>query len=67
MFGFISRQAISVSAPRRPSVAVETMSKTRPSGGGARQALGLALVTIGQRVAGEMPAGRATQPDGDCS
>ena len=66
MFGFISRQATSVSAPRRPNVAVETMSETRSSGG-ARQALGLALVTIGQRVAGEVPAGRATQPDSDCS
>jgi hypothetical protein len=67
MFGFISRQAASVSAPRRPHVASETMSETRPSGGGARQAIGLALVTIGQRVAGELPTGRATQPDGDCA
>ena len=67
MFGFISRQATSVSAPRRPTVAVEAMSETRPAGGGARQALGLALVTIGHRVAGEMPAGRTTQPDSDCS
>jgi hypothetical protein len=67
MFGFISGQAASVSAPRRPTVAVEKLTETRPSGGGARLALGLALVSIGQRVAGEMPAGRATQPDGDCA
>jgi hypothetical protein len=67
MFGFISRQAYSVSAQRRPAVAVDTMVDARRSSGGPRQALGLALVSIGQRVAGEMPAAPAAQPDGECA
>lgn len=67
MFGFISRQAFSVSAQRRPVAGVDTMADARRSNGGPRQAIGLALVSIGQRVAGEMPTAPAAQPDGECA
>jgi hypothetical protein len=67
MFGFITRQAQSVGAQGRHEVAVEAMRDARLLSGGVRQALGMALVTIGERVAGEMPAGQAAQPDGDCA
>ncbi|MDP9468701.1 MAG: hypothetical protein M3P32_08205 [Chloroflexota bacterium] len=67
MFGFITRQAVSVGAQPRRRVAVETRRNARVSNGGARQVLGMALVTIGQRVAGEMPAGPAAQANGDCT
>jgi len=67
MFELMSQQALSVGAQRRHEVAAETMRDARQSGGGPRQALGIALVAIGQRVAGEMPAGQATQADGDCA
>jgi hypothetical protein len=56
MFGFITRQANSVGAPRRPHVPIDTTRESRQLGGGTRQALGRALVTIGQRVAGDTPA-----------
>ena len=65
MFEIMSQQALSVGAARRHEVAVETMRDARLSNGGARQALGLALVAIGERVAGELPAVRSTQADGD--
>jgi len=65
MFGFITRQAHSVGAQPRPEVGVD-MSDVRSSGG-ARQAVGLALVAMGQRLAGELPSGRTAQPDGDCA
>ena len=67
MFELMSQQALSVGAERRREVAVETMRDARLSNGAARQVVGLALVTVGQRVAGEMPAGRAALPDGDCA
>ncbi len=67
MFELMSQQALSVGSQRRREVAVETMRDARMAEGGARQALGIALVTIGQRVAGEMPAGQAAQADGDCA
>lgn len=67
MFGYISMQALSVAAQRRPEVAVDAMRDARRSGNGPRQALGLALVAIGQRVAGEMPSGRAGSLDVDAA
>jgi hypothetical protein len=67
MFELMSQQALSVGAQRRHEVAVETMRDARLSNGGARLAIGVALVAIGQRVAGEMPAGQTAQPDGDCA
>ncbi|MGZ8563387.1 MAG: hypothetical protein ACXWWU_07185 [Candidatus Limnocylindria bacterium] len=44
-------------------MAVDTIHDAHESSGGPRQALGMALVAIGQRVAGEMPSGRAESPD----
>ena len=67
MFEMMSQQALSVGAGRRREVAVETMREVTLSSGTARQALGVALVSVGQRLGGEMPAPRAaTQPDSDC-
>ena len=67
MFEMMSQQALSVGAGRRREVAVETMREVTLSSGAARQALGFALVSVGQRLAGEMPAPRAaTRPDSDC-
>jgi hypothetical protein len=54
-FGYISQKASSVTAPRRARVAVEANRVARRSNRGARQALGATLVTIGQRIAGELP------------
>jgi len=48
-------------------VPVEPIQAAPRASGGARRALGVTLVAIGQRVAGEMPAGHASQPDGDCA
>ena len=67
MFGFIIRQTSSVGAQPRPSVVFDAIGEPRQSSAGPRQAIGHALMTIGQRVAGEMPGGRAPQPDGECA
>jgi hypothetical protein len=67
MFGFITRQAGSVAAQPRPRLPIEVRRATPRTSGGARQTVGVALVAIGQRVAGEMPAAHARQPDGDCA
>ena len=68
MFEMMNQQALAVGAGRRLEVAIETMREAHLSNGAARHAVGRALVGIGQRVAGEMPAPRAaTAPDADCS
>jgi hypothetical protein len=67
MFEMMNQQALSVGAGRRQELAIETMRAARRANGAARHAVGRALVTIGQRVAGEMPARRAAQPEGDCT
>jgi uncharacterized membrane protein YedE/YeeE len=61
MFGFITRQASSVTAQRRPRVPVDTFPGATRSSVFARQAVGAALVAFGERVAGEMPAGHASR------
>jgi hypothetical protein len=67
MFEMMNQQALAVGAGRRREVAIETMREARLSNGAARHTIGLALVGVGQRVAGEMPAPQAAvQPDGDC-
>lgn len=66
MYAFIIQQALSVGVQERDALAVDAIRDASPSNGGARQALGLALVSIGQRIAGEMPGGRA-QADPDCA
>jgi hypothetical protein len=67
MFELMNQQALAVGAGRRREVAIETMREARLSNGAARHAVGLVLVGIGQRVAGEMPAPQAAvQQDADC-
>jgi hypothetical protein len=67
MNAYITQQAASVGVQPRPSVARERTPVARRSNGGARQTLGVALVAIGQRIAGELPAARAAQADNDCA
>jgi hypothetical protein len=67
MFEMMNQQALSIGAARRQELAIETMRDARRANGAARHAAGRALVSIGQRVAGEMPAKRAAQADGDCA
>ena len=66
MFEMMNQQALSVGADRRHELAAQTMRGSRRANGGARQALGVALVGLGQRVSGEMPAGNAARVEGDC-
>jgi hypothetical protein len=66
MFEMMNQQALSVGAGRRQELAIETMRDARRADGAARHAVGHALVAIGQRVAGEMPARRAAR-EGDCA
>jgi len=63
-FGYISQQVSKVTERPRLRVAVEPTRAARRSNGGARHALGVALVTIGQRIAGELPA---AQTNSDCA
>ena len=67
MFGFITRQAASVAAPPHHRVPVELTQAAHRTSGGARQALGVTLVALGQRVAGEMPAPTAAPEQRDCA
>lgn len=67
MFEMMNQQALSVGAGRRRELAIETMRDARLSNGGARQAVGLTLVSIGQRVSGGMPAASAPRAEGDCA
>jgi hypothetical protein len=67
MFEMMNDQALAVGAARRRELAVETMHDSRLASGGARQAIGLALVSVGQRVSGEMPASNPAQAEGDCA
>ena len=66
MSQFISIQAASVGAQPRHEI-LDGTRETLVASRGARHALGVALVTLGQRIAGELPAGRAPQPEGDCA
>jgi hypothetical protein len=67
MFGYISRQTSSVGAQPRPDVTFDATADVQPSRGGTRQALGLVLVSLGQRVAGEAPVALSRQAEGDCA
>jgi hypothetical protein len=68
MFEMMNQQALSVGAGRRHELAVATMREARLSnGGGARQTVGLALVSLGQRFAGKMPPQHVSRPEGDCA
>ncbi|MGZ6372925.1 MAG: hypothetical protein ACXWL8_05970 [Candidatus Limnocylindria bacterium] len=66
MFGFITRQASSVGAQPRQQVPADTFREPSRSSGGARRAVGVALMAIGQRVAGEMPAPPVVRAESDC-
>ena len=67
MFEMMNQQSLSLAGGRRREVAAETMRDARRANGATRHAVGLALVGIGQWMAGEMPAAvTATQPDADC-
>lgn len=68
MFELMNQQALLVGAGRRREVALDTMREARISNGTARHAVGIALVSVGRRLEGEMPAPRgAAQPEGDCA
>ena len=67
MFEMMNQQALSIGAARRRELAVETMRDSRQASGGTRQAVGLAVVSFGQRVSGEMPAGNGPRVEGDCA
>ncbi|MEX2137215.1 MAG: hypothetical protein WEB29_09765 [Chloroflexota bacterium] len=62
---YIIQQALSVGVQGRDEPAAKTMRDPRHTSG-ARQALGASLVSIGQRIAGEMPVARTARPDADC-
>ncbi len=67
MFGYISRQTSSVGAQPRPDMTLDAAADARQSSGGTRQALGMVLVSLGQRVAGDAPVALSTQAEGDCA
>jgi hypothetical protein len=67
MNAFIIQQASSVGAQPRPPVAGERTPVARRSNRSGRQTLGVALVAIGQRIGGELPAARAARADNDCA
>lgn len=67
MFGYISRQTSSVGARPRATATADVAGGAPRASAGRRQVLGMALVALGQRVAGEMPNGMAPQPDPDCA
>lgn len=64
MNSFIIQQALSVGVQGSDEPAARTVRDPRLANG-ARQALGTALVSIGQRISGEMPAARSSRPDSD--
>jgi hypothetical protein len=48
-------------------VTVEATRGVSRSNGGARQALGVTLMSIGQRIAGDLPAASASRTNADCA
>jgi len=66
MNSYMTHQALSVGVEARDLRSLDSLRAPRRSNGSARRAVGAALVAIGQRVSGEMPARRTSQPDGDC-
>ena len=65
MFGFITRQAMSVSARRRPGMFVDAIEDAARTHGSAHPILGVTIVTAGNRVGAEMPTARSARPDRD--
>ncbi len=67
MNSYMTQQALSVGVQARDERSPDSLRALRRTNGGARRAVGATLVAIGQRVSGEMPAQRTSQPDGDCA
>ncbi len=61
---YIIQQALSVGVQGRDEHAVATLRDPHLTNG-ARQAVGAALVSIGQRISGQMPVARNAQRDPD--
>jgi hypothetical protein len=67
MMELMSQVALEAGAERRREVAQETMRAARAADGGFRHVAGVAVIGIGRRIAGEMPAtSRRMQASGDC-
>lgn len=66
MFEMMNQQALMVGAARRRELAAEAMRDAR-RGSATTQAVGLALVAVGQRMADELPTARSAQPGVDCA
>ena len=66
MFEMMNQQALMVGAARRRELAAEAMRDAR-MGSAATQAVGVALVAVGQRMADEFPSGRSAKPCVDCA
>jgi hypothetical protein len=66
MNSYMTQQALSVGVQPCDERALDSLRDPRPTNSSARKAVGATLVAIGQRVSGEMPARRTSQPDGDC-
>jgi hypothetical protein len=67
MNSYMTQQALSVGVQARDQRSLDSLRAPRHVNGSARRAVGATLVAIGQRVSGEMPAQRTSQPDGDCA
>jgi hypothetical protein len=65
MNSYMTHQALSVGVQARDQRSLASL-RAPSRNGSARRAVGAMLVAIGQRVSGEMPARRTSQPDGDC-
>ena len=65
MFEMMNQQSLSVGAGRRREVALETMREAHVPRD-TRHAVGLALVSFGQGVGGEMPTSGNQRAEGDC-
>ena len=66
MNSYMTQQALSVGVPACDQRSLDSLRSPRRTNGAARRAVGATLMAIGQRVSGEMPARRASQPEGDC-
>ena len=67
MMELMSMVALEVGAERRREVAIASMRAARGGERRVRQAIGTALVAVGQRIAADRPqASPRMQPSGDC-
>lgn len=67
MIEFMSQLALDVGADRRREGALDTMRQAKTSNGGLRKAAGAAVIAVGRRISGEIPApSPKLQTSGDC-